>query len=614
MHDEEYYKSIGFMCGLELHQRLATAHKLFCDCPTNIIAAKDGSRNSLSRQQRAIAGELGTIDVSAGFEAERGRTFIYNVVGGKSCLVEIDEEPPHEINKEAMRTALAFAKALKMKTVDEIQPMRKGVVEGSDPSAFKRSAMIAFDGHIDVNGNRVEIPSIFLEEESCRAEAIHSHEVVYNVEMLGVPLVEIDTWPYIRSPKEAKEIALQIGTMMRISGRVQRGIGSVRQDVNVSIKGGSRIEMKGLQEIDYVDMYIDNEVKRQQELLKIRDELLKRGASVGAAADLTSIFRGTKVKLISGHEGKDGVVYGFKLSGFAGLLGREVSPKRRLGTEISDYAKSAGVGGLLHSDEDLKGYGFSGKETDEVEKKLGVGRGDSFIVIAGSAGNVANAIKFAMERAKYALIGVPPETRGVIGDNTYTTRFLRPLPGGSRMYPETDVKTFVITKQMLADADSLAPDIDAEERRLMAQLKDRNLARRMMLSTRLQTYKGLAESSAEPAFIANVLLQKMTELRRAGFDVDAIGDERLEELFSAYEKKKITKQAVEEVLKALSKRDQKVGEIIGQNKLQRITGSALKRLVEDAKKKVQGREQVIKEVMSKHRLNVDGAELNGILK
>ncbi len=614
MHDDAYYKSIGFMCGLELHQRLATARKLFCDCPTNIIQADEKSNRSLTRQQRAIAGELGTIDVSAGFETQRGRTFIYNVAKGRSCLVEIDEEPPHDINKEAMHTVLSFARALNMRIVDEIQPMRKGVVDGSDPSAFQRSAMVAFDGYIMVNGNRVEIPSIFLEEESCRAEATHGHEVVYNVEMLGVPLVEIDTWPLIRSPKEAKEIALQIGTMMRISGRVQRGIGSVRQDVNVSIKGGARIEMKGLQDIDYVDIYIDNEVRRQQELLNIRDELAKRKASVGDAIDLTGIFKDTKINLISNHAGKNGSVIGFRLGKFAGLLGHEVAPRRRLGTEISDYAKSAGVGGLIHSDEDLKGYGFSDKETSEVRKRLSAKDNDSFIIIAGNAEGAANAIRFAIERAKYAIVGVPPETRGVINDNTYTTRFLRPLPGGSRMYPETDAKPIVVTKQMLSEADSSAPRIDAEEKTLMGQLKDKSLARHMMLSTRLQTYKMLADSASDQVFVANVLLQKLTELRRAGFNVDSIGDERLAEMFAAYDRKKITKQAVDEILKVLSEKDQDVNEIIKLNKLERISGPELKKLVDEAKKRTKDRGQAIRDIMSKHRLNVDGSELNSMFR
>ncbi|MCL4379057.1 MAG: Glu-tRNA(Gln) amidotransferase subunit GatE [Candidatus Marsarchaeota archaeon] len=613
MQDEEYYRSIGFMCGLELHQRLAVPRKLFCDCPTNIIPASGRSTASITRRQRAIAGELGTVDVSAGFEAQRGRAFIYNVAEGRSCLVEIDEEPPHRINAEAMGTVLAFAKALSMRIVDEIQPMRKGVVDGSDPSAFQRTAMVAFDGHIIVDGNRVDIPSIFLEEESCRAEATHGREITYNVEMLGVPLVEIDTSPYIRTPKEAKDIALYIGTMMRISGMVQRGIGSVRQDVNVSIRGGARVEIKGLQEIEYLDAYIDTEVKRQQELLKIRDELVARKASVGKATDLTSALKGTKVGLISSHAGKGGKALGFRLAGFSGMLGREVAPRRRLGTEISDYAKSAGVGGLIHSDEDLKGYGFSDGDIDRISKKLSLKDGDSFIIIAGGAESSRKAAGFAIERAKYALVGVPPETRGVIGDGTGTTRFLRPLPGGSRMYPETDARPIAVTKKMLSDAESSAPDIKAEEQKLVGQLKDRSLAWRVMLSPRLQTYTSIVQSAKDPTFVAHVLLQKLTELRRAGFSVDGIGDGRLTELFEAYDNGKITKQAVDEILKVLSKRDQDVSSVIEQNKLERISGIPLKELVDEARKKTDNKDQIKKEIMSKHRLNVDGSELNSYL-
>ncbi len=613
MPDEEYYKGIGFMCGLELHQRLATSRKLFCDCPTNIIPNGGKGSVSLTRRQRAIAGELGTIDISAGFEAQRGRTFVYNVAEGRSCLVEVDEEPPHRISEEAMNTVLAFAKALNMKIVDEIQPMRKGVVDGSDPSAFQRTAMVAFEGHIIVDGSRVDIPSIFLEEESCRAEATRGREITYNVEMLGVPLVEIDTSPYIRTPKEAKDIALYLGTMMRISGRVQRGIGSVRQDVNVSIRGGARVEIKGLQEIEYADAYIDTEVKRQQELLKIRDELVARKASVGKAVDLTSAFEGTNVGLISNHAGKGGKVIGFKLAGFAGILGREVAPRRRLGTEISDYARSAGVGGLIHGDEDLKGYGFTDSDIERLRKRLSLGEGDSFIIIAGSAESASRAAGFAIDRAKYALVGVPPETRGTIGDGTGTTRFLRPLPGGSRMYPETDARPITVTKEMLSDAESSAPDIKAEEQRLVVQLKDRSLAWRIMLSPRLQTYKSIAQSAKDPAFVAHVLLQKLTELRRAGFDVESISDERLAELFKAYDDGKITKQAVDEILKILSKKDQDVINIIEQNKLERISGSSLKELVDEARKKTDNKDQVKKGIMSKHRLNVDGSELNSYL-
>ncbi len=613
MSDEEYYKSIGFMCGLELHQRLATSRKLFCDCPTNIIDANGKENGMVSRYQRAIAGELGTVDISAGFEEQRRRRFVYKIPEGRSCLVEIDEEPPHDMNTDALHTVLSFAKAMNMNLVDEIQPMRKAVVDGSDPSAFQRTSMVAFDGFIEVNGQKVEIPSIFLEEESCRAESTKEQEITYEVDMLGVPLVEIDTWPYIRTPKEAKDIALYIGTMMRISGKVQRGIGSVRQDVNVSIKGGARVEMKGLQDIEFVDRYIENEVKRQQELLKIRDELKKRKASVGKVADLTKILKGTKARVVVNQLENKGIVVGFRLESFKGMLGREVLPNRRLGTEISDYAKSAGVKGIIHSDEDLYTYGFTEKEINSITKELKLGKDDSFIMIAGSKENAEKAAQFSIDRANYALIGVPLETRGVINDENYTTRFLRPLPGGSRMYPETDAKPINVTKEMIKAAEIEAPKIESEEAVLTKQLKDKSLAKRMMLSPKLQTYRMIVDSVDEPVFVANILLQRFTELRRAGFDVDSIGDERLIEMFDFYSKKKITKQAVEEILKYLSKKDQTIAAIVKEARLERISGAPLKKLVEEAKKKTKDKGQVIKEIMSTHRLNVDGSELNSLL-
>ncbi len=613
MRDEEYYKSIGFMCGLELHQRLAVAKKLFCNCPTNIIPEAKERELSIERQQRAIAGELGTVDISSGFEAQKGRSFIYKIAEGRSCLVEIDEEPPHSINEEALLTSLSFAKALNMKIVDEIQPMRKGVVDGSDPSAFQRTSMIAFDGYTEVNGKRVELPSIFLEEESCRLDSASGRKVVYSVDMLGVPLVEIDTWPYIRSPKEAKEVAMKIGTMMRISGKVQRGIGSIRQDVNVSIKGGSRVEIKGMQELESMDLFIDNEITRQQELLKIRDELVKRNAKVGNHVKLTQIFNGTKAKIVLNGISKGGEVYGFRLFGFNGLLGREILPNRRLGTEISEYAKSAGIGGIIHSDENLEGYGFSDAEIDKIKNELGADKEDSFIMMVGEKEIIATAIEFAMLRAKYAISGVPPETRGAVNDGTCSTRFLRPLPGGSRMYPETDVKPIQVREDMILSASDSAPDLAKEEKALMLLLNDSGLVKRMISSPKLGVFKKLSEKSKDPVFIANMLLQKFVELRRAGFEVELISLQRMDELFHAYDNGELTKQAVEEVLKRLSEKDQSVSGIIKKEGLGRIKGAELKELVEKYKSKEKSKAELIKDIMSKHRLNIDGAELNGMV-
>ncbi|MDE1811125.1 MAG: Glu-tRNA(Gln) amidotransferase subunit GatE, partial [Candidatus Micrarchaeota archaeon] len=294
----EHYKQIGFMCGLEIHQRLSTKEKLFCSCPTNILGKGATPSSSISRYQRAVAGELGSVDLSAEFEEGRNRKFNYNIYDGNVCLVELDEEPPHELNREALEAALSFASALKMRIVNELQPMRKEVVDGSDPSAFQRSIFIALDGAISVDGIRINIPSMFLEEESSGIGANEEQSITYNTDRLGVPLIEIDTDPYIPDPATAKKVALHIGTMLRISGKVQRGIGSIRQDVNVSIKGGARVEIKGVQDLDLIDSFLENEILRQQNLITIKAKLSTAKAHVMEPVELTHMFKATKVEII----------------------------------------------------------------------------------------------------------------------------------------------------------------------------------------------------------------------------------------------------------------------------------------------------------------------------
>lgn len=221
---DDYYKSIGFMCGLEIHQRLATKEKLFCACPA-LVSEGHMPVASVVRYQRAVAGELGAVDATAKFEEMRNRSFKYNVFDDDTCLVELDEEPPHTINMEALGIALSVASALKMRVVDEIQPMRKGVIDGSDPSAFQRTAMVALNGSIELNGIKVSMPSMFLEEESCGIVKSNEESVVYGIDRLGIPLIEVDTDPYIPNPTVARDLALHIGTLMRLTGKVQRGIG-----------------------------------------------------------------------------------------------------------------------------------------------------------------------------------------------------------------------------------------------------------------------------------------------------------------------------------------------------------------------------------------------------
>jgi glutamyl-tRNA(Gln) amidotransferase subunit E len=610
---DDYYKSIGFMCGLEVHQRLATKEKLFCACPA-LVKEDHKPVASVVRYQRAVAGELGAIDATAQFEELRSRSFKYNVFNDDTCLVELDEEPPHTINMEALDIALSVATALKMRIVDEIQPMRKNVIDGSDPSAFQRTAMVALNGSIELNGIKVNLPSMFLEEESCGIVKSDEESVIYSIDRLGIPLIEVDTDPYIPNPTVARDLALHIGTLLRLTGKMQRGIGSIRQDVNMSIKGGARVEIKGAQEVNLIDKFLEVEIKRQQKLLEIMEKLLKAGAKVEAAKDVTKIFAKTKVGIIKKQ--KDLRVMACALRGFKGMIGTEIAPSRRLGTEMSDYAKKAGVNGIIHSDEKLEGYGFESEELEALSKELKLGAEDAFVLVAASSKNAAEAIELARLRASYALKGVPKETRVVNDSVLCTTAFLRPLPSGSRMYPETDARPIRVDKRMMSEALRNAPDIGKERKYIESMIKNKAIAEQLIRSPRLQTFKLIVEvTKADPEFVANTMLQKFTELRREGFEVDDISEKGLFELFGAYKMEKITKQAVEEVIKALAKGSRPVDEIISELSLARITGKALKSLIEKerASGKAKNSGELRSSVMSKYRLNVDGSELNGLL-
>jgi len=265
MEDENFYKKLGFKCGLEIHQQLDT-HKLFCSCPS-LVNDKNKPDIIVKRKLRAVAGELGKIDEAAKFEMEKDKTFIYEACSSSSCLVELDEEPPHEVNKEALRIALQIAKMLNAKIVDEIHFMRKTVIDGSNTTGFQRTALIAYNGFIETSKGRVKIETICLEEEAAKKIKQTDKETYYRLDRLGVPLVEIATSSNIKDPEHCKEVAEKIGLVLR-STKVKRGIGTIRQDVNISIKNGARIEIKGFQDLKSIPKIIENEVKRQLKLIK----------------------------------------------------------------------------------------------------------------------------------------------------------------------------------------------------------------------------------------------------------------------------------------------------------------------------------------------------------
>ena len=301
------------------------------------------------------------------------------------------------------------------------------------------------------------MPTICLEEDAARKVETKAGEVTYRLDRLGIPLIEVATGPELHTPEEVKEAAQRLGSMMRATRKVKRGIGTIREDVNISIPGGARVEIKGVQELRLLPLYVEKEVERQRSLLKIREMLKERGVSKVAAEirDHTSLFAACPSKVISGAIKKGGKVLGAPLPGFAGVL-RSPDAKLRLGAEMAQYARTKGVAGIFHSDE-LPNYGIEQSYIDQLRVVMDLGPNDAFVLCADDGRRAEAALNAAIGRAYEALSGVPEETRDPQPDGA--SSYSRPLPGAARMYPETDVPPITLEKEHLQRIASHLPEL-----------------------------------------------------------------------------------------------------------------------------------------------------------
>ncbi len=608
------YEKIGLKVGLEIHQQLNTQNKLFCNCKTNL---EEEYKGVLERYLRPSISELGEVDIAALFEWKRGRKYIYRLSSNSSCSVEADEEPPHPINDEALKTTLAIALALKSKIVDEVYVMRKIVIDGSNTTGFQRTAIVAIGGKLEEEN--VTIQTIALEEDAARKVEENNNEVTYSLDRLGVPLIEISTGPDIKTPEQAERVALKIGQLLRMTGRVKRGIGTIRQDLNVSIKGGVKIEIKGVQRLELIPLIIKNEAMRQLNLLKIKEELEKRGVtkdlilSYMQIKDLSELFKNTKSKIIKNALDKGELIYGLRLPKFKGILGWEVSPKRRFGTELADYVRAlAGLGGLMHSDE-LPNYGITVEEVNEVKRALNVSEDDGFIIITGSKEKLERAIDTIRDRVIQALNGVPKETRGALEDGN--TKFLRPQPGSARMYPETDIPPRRVDEELLEEAKKLVPE--PPEVKLKKYIKlglSEELAKEILRDPKLDLFEELVSKYSErvqPSIIATLITNTLKYVKSKGGDVSKISEEDIEEIIKGIYENRISKDSIQEILLEYTSSKSSVSlsevirkyEIIPIEELEKIIEDTIKSNIDEINKR---KEKAINIVMSKVMNRVKG--------
>jgi len=567
--------------GLEVHQQLDTSHKLFCHCPTNLDERFEAT---LSRYLRPSLSELGEVDPAALFEWEKGKIFNYQV-SHSSCLVEADEEPPHELNAEALETAIAVTKALHGDVVDEVYVMRKIVIDGSNTTGFQRTAIVGIGGYVDDQEGRIGIQTIALEEDAARKVKEGEGEVTYNLDRLGIPLIEISTAPDIRTPEQAERVALRIGQLMRLTGKAKRGIGTIRQDLNVSITGGQKIEIKGVQKLEAIPKVVFNECLRQFNLLRISEELQRRGLDedslrkLAERKDLTHLFLSTNSKLVRKQLDSGSKVMGLRLKRMGGILGTEVSPGRRFGTEIADYVRvMTGLGGIFHSEE-LPNYGITNAEVEAVKRSLEIEDQDAFVLVVGDYDRAKRALDVVLERAVQALKGVPKETRAALEDGN--TRFLRPQPGSARMYPETDIPPIRIKQQILEEALKLVPESpEVKLRRLTAMGLSLELAKAMLNNIRLDLFERLVKKytpSVQPVVIATTLENTLKFVRSKGGDISLITDEVLERVIEALSKGLISKDSIQEILLDFSTSKLPLNEVI--SKFSVISDEELEKLV-----------------------------------
>ncbi|MCL7394498.1 MAG: Glu-tRNA(Gln) amidotransferase subunit GatE [Thaumarchaeota archaeon] len=555
------YREIGLKVGLEIHRQLDTRHKLFCDCPTT---PREGGREIVFiRWLREAQSELGEVDPAALFESRKRRMIVYHADTENTCLVELDEEPPHDLNREAVEIALTAALMMNARPVDEIHVMRKIVIDGSNTTGFQRTCVIALGGEIEVDGKKIPIQTITLEEDAARIIEQKPHEVHYDLSRLGIPLIEVSTAPVINSPEEAYNVAYAIGRILRATRRVKRGIGTVRQDLNISITGGALVEIKGVQELELLPKVVELEVIRQLHLLKIRDELRSRGVSEDdlkrePIKDVTSIFVKTSSKILRRRIEGGGVVLALRLKGFGGLLGLEAAPGIRLGAELAGRARAwSEVEGIFHTDE-LPGYGISGEEVMRLREEVGAGDLDAVVIVAAERERAEDALERVRERAIEALYGVPPETRGARPDGT--TIYLRPRPGAARMYPETDIPPLPLPREYVEEIKRrLPPSLDEVAEWISRRYGvSKQIADELIDSEKVEIFERVVgETGIQPSIAASILVEHMKSLRREGYEVEKIREEDLLEFFRRVVRGELAKEAAPEIIKWLAQNPDK---------------------------------------------------------
>jgi glutamyl-tRNA(Gln) amidotransferase subunit E len=562
------YAEVGLRVGLEVHQQLLTDKKMFCNCPAGRYTTEhDGT---ILRHMRPTLSELGEYDGTALMEFKTRKNIIYLLHRSNTCTYEMDDTPPFLVNQQSLDVAIEQCLMLGCDIVDEVHIARKQYLDGSIPTGFQRTAIVGVNGKLPFHDREITITQVSVEEDSCREVSDRGHLIVWRTDRLGMPLIETVTGPDLRTPDEVEEAILLVGRVCRSTGHVRVGMGASRQDVNVSVRGGRRVEIKGVPKAGWAPRLVHSEAVRQVNLLKLRDELHRRGIARGEDLrvnhqDVTELVQGSSVDVLnratfelflSGEERRPGLECGagpfcvraVKLEGLAGTLSWPTQPDRTFADELRGRVRV--IAGLdqppiLHHSEDWPAG--AEPDLDRLRNELGCGANDALVVVWGAEQDTVTAAEEIRLRYVDATDGVPNETRQPFEDGS--TDFERILPGPDRMYPDTDSPPQRVTRERVDALQAPLPEPPwVREERYAAVGVPRQVIHYLIRRGGARLVDAVVESTSVDLRRACFFFgEQVKGLRRAKVAVDDITTERWVELFSIVADRPVIWEAADEL-------------------------------------------------------------------
>jgi glutamyl-tRNA(Gln) amidotransferase subunit E len=551
------YEGLGFKSGVEIHQQLLTERKLFCRCPAGLYSTEYDCE--ILRHMRPTLSELGEYDGTALMEFKTKKNVVYLLNSASVCTYEMDDTPPFQINQQALDIAIRISTLLGLSIVDELHIARKQYLDGSIPTGFQRTGIIGIEGKVSISNKDIRLIQLSIEEDSCREVSDVGHQITFRTDRLGMPLIEAVTYPDMKTPWEVAEAIDQIGRIMRRTKQVRRGLGSVRQDVNVSIDGGTRIEIKGVPRIAWVPALTHWEALRQKALLEIKADLIKRLGSKEKLRlkykNLSQLFsqRGAIHPYLRRALNDGDQIAATRIFEVGDLLNYPTQPNKTFADEIRGRIRVIACIDqqpiMLHT-QDYPKYEQYEKDLRVIQEAFGsIGAQDAIVLYAGKMEDILTAHQEIELRFFDAFDGVPSETRQPFSNGT--TDFERILPGPDRMYPDTDLPPACITldrvEAIRADNPTLPWVLDDAYIQMGIP---RNIARQLTDSPFNALFVKIHEKSdVTPLRIATTFTQHVPYLQRQGFNVEHLSQDDWVEFFILLGSQRFHKEMIVPLLK-----------------------------------------------------------------